>query len=130
MSMFNPPDPNTSGQGLAQGQQVAAGQQTYNTNAGISSQAGSMVNQNNPYGSLSYSQTGTGPNGTPIYSATDTLSSPQQGLLNTLQGTQQQAGNAAGGLLGSANYGGSTPSATIGNMASGLEGQQMASYQA
>ena len=28
-----------------------------------------MVNQSNPYGSLTYSQSGTNPDGTPIYNA-------------------------------------------------------------
>lgn len=122
-----PPSPST---GQAAGQQVASGQQQYNTNAGESSQAGSMVNQNNAYGGLNYTQTGTGPNGTPIYTANTSLSTPEQGLLNTYQGTQGTAGNQAGSLLAGANYGASSPSQTIGNMASGLEGQQMASYQA
>lgn len=41
-----------------------------------------MVNQSNPYGSLTYSQTGTNPDGTPQYSANTTLNPTQQGLLD------------------------------------------------
>ena len=38
------------------------------------------VNQNGPFGSLSYSQTGKNPDGTPQYTATSTLSPQLQGL--------------------------------------------------
>lgn len=78
-----------------------------------------MVNQTNPFGSLTYSQTGTGPNGVPIYSATTQLSPAQQNLLNTLQGTQQTAQTQAGNLLGGAGYGSQNPADVIGGMASG-----------
>jgi len=106
-------DPNT----------VAAGQQQYNTTAGEQSQQGSMVNQFNPYGSLSYTQTGTSSNGTPMYSATENLSPTQQALLNTQEGTQQTAGTAAGQILGGANYGSIPAAQAIGNETSGLTGQ-------
>lgn len=99
--------------------QVAATQANYNTTAGEQSQAGSMVNQNNPYGSLSYSQTGTGPNGVPIYTATSQLSPQQQQLLNTLQGTQNIAGQQGQQTLAGANYGAQNPGDVIGNMTSG-----------
>lgn len=102
---------------------VAANQQQYNTAAGQSSQAGSMVNQNNAFGSLNYSQTGVGPNGTPLYTATTSLSPAEQGLLNTYQNTQQTAGTQAGNLLSGASYGSQSPTAAIGNLTSGLVGQ-------
>jgi len=104
------PDPNT----------VASNQTGLNTTAAQNSQAGSMVNQNNAYGSLNYTQTGTGANGTPLYTANTTLSPAQQSLLNTLTGTQQTAGNNAQSILSGANYGNGSAASTIGNSTSGL----------
>lgn len=99
---------------------VAANQQTLNTQSGQQSQEGSMVNQANPYGNLTYSQTGTASDGTPLYTASTTFSPQQQQLLNTLTGTQQQAGNDASTLLATGNYGsGVSPGTTIGNSTSG-----------
>ncbi len=71
MSSPSPPPVKDSGK-------VAEQQQQYNKQAGIESQAGSMVNQYNPYGSLTYSQTGTGPGGVPIYSSKMELTPAQQ----------------------------------------------------
>jgi hypothetical protein len=104
---------------VADASAVANTQQNFNTSAAQQSQQGSMVNQSNPYGTLSYTQTGTNANGTPIYSANTQLSQAQQGLLNTLQGNQATAGNQAGALLTGANYGGQDPSTVIGNATSG-----------
>lgn len=129
MSLNAPSVPDANA-GIAAGNQVAQGQQTLNTTSGLQSQAGSMVNQSNPYGTLNYSQTGTGPNGTPIYTANNTLSPIEQQLFNQFTGTQGTAGQQGGNLLSGANYGGQQPSQAIGDMASGLEGQQMAAYQA
>lgn len=105
---------------------VANTQTGLNTTAAQSSQAGSMVNQVNPYGSLSYAQTGTGPNGTPLYTATTSLSPTQQKLLQTLTGTQQTAGGDAAKLLAGAGYGNAQPSDVIGNATKGLTQQAMA----
>lgn len=80
--------------------QVAQTQQQYNQQA----QQGSAVSQSNPYGSLTYT---TGPDGQ--LTANQSLSTAQQGLLDTLQGTQQQAGTAGQNLLASANYGSGVP---------------------
>jgi len=102
---------------------TAANQQNLNTQAGQQSQQGSMVNQATPYGSLTYTQTGVGANGTPIYTASTNLSPAQQALLNTLQGTQKTAGSQAGKLLAGANYGATNPSTAIGNATSGLTQQ-------
>jgi hypothetical protein len=120
-----PPNPAAISQ---QSLQTSGAQIAQNTGVGIQNQAGSNYNQSDPYGSLSYSQTGTGPNGTPIYSSNVDLSQPQQGLLNTLQGTQQTAGNQAGALLSGANYGASTPASAIGNLQSGLVQQNTNEY--
>jgi len=99
---------------------TATNQQNLNTQAGQQSQQGSMVNQATPYGSLTYTQTGVGTNGTPIYTASTNLSPAQQALLSTLQGTQQRAGSQAGNLLASAHYGATSPADAIGNATSGL----------
>lgn len=110
---------------------TAQQQQTLNTQAGEQSQEGSMVNQYNPYGSLAYTQTGTSANGTPMYSATTSLSPQQQNLLNLYTGGQSQAGTAANGLLQNANYGGTNYNDYIGNATSGLTGaavQQQTAY--
>lgn len=108
---------------------VASTQQnTYNTPAAEQSQQGSMVNQVNPYGSLSYSQTGTGANGTPIYTSSLSLSPQQQQLLNSLTGSQTTAGQQAQALLSGANYGATDPTTAIGTGTSGISGQMMSGY--
>jgi hypothetical protein len=103
------PDPNT----------VANNQQNLNTQMLEEVQGASNVNQVTPTGSLTYAQTGTGPNGVPTYTATQTLSPAEQNLLTTMQGTQGTAGTQAGTLLKNANYGGTDPSTTIGDATSG-----------
>jgi len=67
-----PPDP----------YQTAAAQTKSNIGTATAQQNINMVDQSNPYGSLSYSQTGTNPDGTPKYSSTTTLNPAQQGLLD------------------------------------------------
>ena len=108
---------------------VAANQQGYNTSSALESQAGSNYNQNNYLGGTSYTQTGTGPGGVPIYSANVSLSPAQQGLLTALQGSQQTAGTQAGNLLDTANYGSVSPTTAIGNETSGITGQLTAQEQ-
>lgn len=72
------------------------------------------VNQTNPYGSLNYSQSGTNPDGTPIFQANTTLNPAEQNLFNTSVSTQQGVGNAANTLIG--NLGSSLSSApNLGN---------------
>lgn len=116
MSLSSPsvpsvPDPNVT----------AANQQKLNTQMLEQVQAASNVNQQTPTGSLTYSQTGTGPGGVPTYTATQTLSPQEQALLTTMQGTQTTAGGQAGSLLSNAGYGasGSNPAQTIGDATSG-----------
>jgi hypothetical protein len=63
-------------------------------------QEANMVNQTNAKGSLNYSQTGTNPDGTPIYSANTTLSAPMQGIFDKATGlTSSLLGGSAGGAL-------------------------------
>lgn len=119
MSLFNPPSPPNPQQGIQLGQQVAQGQQDLNTQSGIQSQAGSMVNQYNPYGSLTYAQTGTGPGGVPMYSSSVNLTPQQQQMFDVLQGTKSTAGQAGNALMTNANYGSTNPATTIGDATSG-----------
>lgn len=109
LSSPSPPDPAS----------VANATQGYNTAAGTASQAGSLINQVTPYGTVNYAQTGTGPGGVPLYTGTETLTPQQQSLLNILQGNQQTAGTQASNLLTGANYGSSDPASVVGNMTSG-----------
>lgn len=86
-----PPVPDPSG--------TAAGQFASNLAAGESLQAGSQVNQIGPTGSLTYYQTGVGPNGVPTYSAVQQLTPQQQQLLNEQQEGMGIAGGAGANLL-------------------------------
>jgi hypothetical protein len=120
-SQPTPPSPSAI---AAEGQQLNTEQQGYN----IGAQAASQYNQSDPYGSLSYQQTGVGPNGVPIYSASTQFSPTQQGLYNTYTGTQGMAGQQGQGLLGFGNYGSESPTQAIGNETSGILGGQMAGW--
>lgn len=104
---------------------VAANQQALNKNAATSSQQGSMVNQVTPYGSLTYNQTGTSSDGTPLYTATTSLSPEQQNLVNLLTGSKTTAATQAGNLLTNANYGSGNYSDIIGDATKGLTKQAM-----
>lgn len=63
-----------------------------------------MVDQTTPYGSLNYSQNGSWGNGTPHFSATQTLSPEQQNLYNL--GTKTQSNLGQIGVDQSAKVGG------------------------
>lgn len=73
------PDPN----------QVAQSQTKSNIATATAQQGLNQINQVTPTGSLTYTQTGTNPDGTPKYTATTALSAPQQQLLTTGQGAEQ-----------------------------------------
>lgn len=130
MSLGQPTPPNP--QQIAGQSLDLAGQQLGQINlpAAEAGQAGSNYQQFGPYGSLTYGQVGTGPGGVPIYGSNVNLSPQQQALLQTLQGTQATAGGQAGSLLAGAGYGAASPTDVIGNLTSGLTGQNMASYLA
>ena len=100
-------------------QTTANEQQALNTQMLSEVQAASNVNQVTPTGSLTYTQTGTGPNGVPTYTATQKLSPNEQALLDLMQGTQKTAGTQASTLLTNANYGATDPSKVIGDATSG-----------
>jgi hypothetical protein len=89
LSAPTPPDPAAT----------AAAQQKLNQQSAITTAETNMVNQQTPYGSLNYTQTGTNADGTPIFSAATTLSPAEQGLFNTTVGTQQGAATTAGNLI-------------------------------
>jgi hypothetical protein len=101
---------------MALGQQLGTGQQGFN----IASQAGSEIGQQNWLGNMGYQQTGTGPGGVPLYTATTSLSPGQQSLYDQLLATQQQAGGQASNLLKTGNYGASSPFDAISGMAGGM----------
>lgn len=97
---------------------TAAAQGAANKDTAVAQAELNAVNQNTPYGSLTYSST-PNPNdpSLPQYTATTTLSPAQQQLLDTTQGAQQGAANSATNyvntiLNNSSNsnpYGGVTP---------------------
>jgi len=122
MSLFNPADPPDPAAANAQAASTAAGQQSYNTQAGTASQAGSMVNQYNPLGSLTYSQTGTGPGGVPMWTSNLQLTPQQQEMFDILAGTKKSAGTAGKSLIEGANYGSAQPKDVIGGLTTGLTG--------
>lgn len=113
-----PPSP-TAGIGAAQ--QVSDIQQGYNTGAA----AGSNYNQSNPFGNLSYIQTGVGPNGVPTYTAMSNFSPDQAPLWAQTLMSKGLAGGQGTDLLNQANYGAQNPNDVIGNSASGIVGDVM-----
>lgn len=119
--MGSAPSVNT-GDIAAEAAALAAQQQGYDVSDYEMQQAGNQVNQITPFGSLDYTQIGTGPNGVPIYSANTTLSPEQQYLLNMTQGTQSGAATQANELLNNTNY--AAPN-NIGGMTSGITGQML-----
>lgn len=75
--------------------------QTQSNIATATAQTGlNAMNQQTPFGNLSYSQIGTWPDGTPRFQASTTFSPQMQQLFNTNMGTQQQIGNAAQSMAG------------------------------
>lgn len=92
-----------------------AGQQTASNAATLAaSQKASLIGQNNAYGSEAYTQNSDG-----SYTLNQNLSSPQQALLQYLQGSQATAGQQAGNLLTGAGYGAQDPADVIGNATQG-----------
>lgn len=125
MSFLSPPSAPNPSTGINTGAAIAAQQQNWNKDTAQSNQLGSMVNQVNPFGSLSYAQTGTGPDGTPIYTSSLDLSPDQQNLFNTLMGSKSTAGTQGYNLLAGANFGAQQPKDVIGGMTGGITGDLM-----
>lgn len=78
---------------------TAANQQSLNIGALEGGQAASLISQYNPYGSYQYVQTGTGPNGVPIYSSIDQLTPEEQAVFTANQGARQTAASNAATML-------------------------------
>jgi len=93
-SIFSPPKPPDP-------TQTAAAQQKLNLQTATSQQELNQINQTNPYGSLTYKQTGTNADGTPQFTADTQFSAPMAGLFGTQTANQQGMGNAASGLINS-----------------------------
>jgi hypothetical protein len=81
------PDPYSTAQAQEQ-----AGTEAASYNAALN-----QVNQVGPTGSTTYAQTGTSPQGAPTYTATTSLSAPEQALLSGSQGLGLQSQELAGG---------------------------------
>lgn len=80
---------------------TADAQTASNKQTAITQQELGQTNQTNPYGSLTYSQTGTNPDGTPKSTATTTLNPQTQALFDQYLGLQGSSGKAAQGLIDS-----------------------------
>lgn len=91
MDTPTPPDPYAT----------AAAQTRTNQATATTQQELNMVNQRGPNGSLTYSQSGTNPDGTPQFTATTALSDAGQGLLNSQNTAKQHGVDLANELLGS-----------------------------
>jgi hypothetical protein len=72
---------------------TAAAQTQMNKDTAVTQQELNMVNQNTPFGSLSYQQTGTSASGTPQYTATQTLSPENQALYDNYMGLAGKLGD-------------------------------------
>lgn len=105
---------------------VIKAQTAANTQALQESQAATQINQQNQYGSQNYQQSGVDQYGNPTYTLKTQLSTPQQALLDTLQGTQQTAGTQGRNLLSGADYGSQNPADVIGNATQGNTAQLIA----
>ena len=81
-----PPDP----------EKVAAAQYKY----GLKTQQGNLVNQQNPYGSLTYDKTIDPVTGVPVYTSHTNLNSTQQGIFDNQQNVKTLASHSAGSILG------------------------------
>jgi hypothetical protein len=98
--MGSTPSVPSLGDDIGAANSLAATQQNYNLQALESGEAASLISQSTPYGTLNFSQTGTGPNGVPTYSATEQLSPQEQSLLNLQQNIQGGLGTIGGSFVG------------------------------
>ncbi len=92
-SIFSPPkSPNP--------EKVAAAQSASNVETATAQANLNNVNQVTPEGNLTYTTTGTNADGTPKFTATQTLSPEQQAIYNQNASNSLQAGTIAGNQLG------------------------------
>lgn len=80
-------------------QETASTAAQYNLNALRTNLSANRLNQNTPYASVNYTQTGTDAYGNPTYTVNTQLSPEQQKILNQLQGNQINLGGTAGNLI-------------------------------
>lgn len=76
-------------------EKVAAAQAAANKDTAIAQYGLQATNQYTPYGSLEYSQIGTWADGTPRFSAQQTLTPEQQSILNSTSQAQRNLANTA-----------------------------------
>ena len=111
--------------------QTAAAQTKSNIDTANSTAELNRINQSNPYGTSTYSITGTNPDGTPIYTQSTQLSAPQQQIFDAQQ--QQDLGltNTANQMLGQVQNSYSQPmdTSSAGNVNFGMSPQQLQQYQ-
>lgn len=81
--------------------QTARAQSAANKETAVAQANLNMVNQYTPFGSLEYSQRGTAPDGTPQYSATQTLTPQQQRIADLSQNASETYGQTGNALLNS-----------------------------
>lgn len=78
---------------------LANAQGTANTKTAVTQAGLNSTNQVTPYGNLTYSQSGTWADGTPHYTATQTLSPQEQGLYDQYLSSQGKMGAIGGQQL-------------------------------
>lgn len=74
---------------------TAQAQTAMNRDTAITQQELNMVNQNGPWGSVNYNQSGTTAAGNPIWNQTTSLSPSQQGIFDASQGAQKNMAELA-----------------------------------
>lgn len=103
--------------------QTASTQQQFNLGSAKQSQELNQYNQSNPFGSTTYSQTGTNPDGTPQYSVSTAFSPTEQAIFNGYTQNQQGAQGAANRILNSGQgaFSGQGPDLSYNGTASALD---------
>ncbi|MEN9708096.1 MAG: hypothetical protein RIQ68_504 [Pseudomonadota bacterium] len=114
------PDPNV----------VSAAQTKSNKDTAAYNASLNRINQSSPFGSISYSQTGTDPTtGAPMYSQSTQLSPQLQSLLNSQIGAQQGISGAISNQIGNLPTGAFNPNIDVGNIQQNSFDSQMAQLQ-
>ncbi len=116
--MGNPPDPPSAASIAAGANQTAENQAGFNQEAWLSS----LIGQQGPWGSLSYQQTGTTPEGNPLMTAITKYAPGVQALFDQLVGNKGTAGQQAGALLEGRDYGAVNPENVVGDLSNGITG--------
>lgn len=110
--------------------QVSAAQTESNKATAEYNAALNRINQSSPFGSISYTQTGTDQNsGAPIYSQQTSLSPELQNLFNSQIGAQQGISSAITGALGNLPSGPFDPNIDVGDIRQRSFDSQMAMLQ-